>query len=69
MADHRQRQEELAQERLNQKLKKRRQARSTTEVPLPENNSDEIAWQEVVTKEIEMKHAQERDILVQVHMS
>ena len=66
MTDHRQRQEELARERLNQKLKKRKQTAQATEVPLPEDHSDEVGWQEAVTKEIEMKHTEERDVLVQV---
>ena len=36
-------------------------------VPMPENENDKSAMQEVVVKELEMKHVEERNLLIQVY--
>lgn len=37
-----------------------------TVVPMPENENDKNAMQDVVIKELEMKHSEERNLLVEV---
>ncbi len=78
----RKRQEQLARERLEQRkklAKAKKEARQRGElgsmmeaptvmsiIPMPENENDKVAMQEVVVKELEVKHSEERDLLIQV---
>ncbi len=68
----RQRQEQLARERLAAPLSQRRHKGTTQEddsndqeVAVPEDD-DVIKWQEAVLKEIELKHQSERNVLLTV---
>lgn len=50
-------------------MKQRKQKRLLTvesEVPAPENQSDVMGWMEAIMKEVELKHADEREALMQV---
>ena len=72
LSEQRANQEQLARERLTEKLRLRRQKlQATTDepaksVPQPDDPGDVIAWQEAVTKEMEQKHVEERDFLMTV---
>lgn len=64
-------QEQLARERLEARLKQLREKRGGTElnqeeVPLPENEEDRVAMQEALITEMELNHANEREILLRV---
>ncbi|XP_013408861.1 trichohyalin [Lingula anatina] len=66
------RQEKLAKERIAARRKKGQQKGEETtpgqeeEVPLPENEKDPILMHEAVVKEMELKHAKERELLLQM---
>ncbi|XP_022097553.1 trichohyalin-like isoform X2 [Acanthaster planci] len=66
----RQRQMQLAKERLAQcrKTKEdRRRAKETTgPIPMPEDEQSEVMMQEAVIQEMEVKHEQERDVLIEL---
>ena len=38
-------------------------------IPLPEDEDNDVAMQEVVVQEMEVKHEAERDLLIEVHRS
>ncbi|CAH1784103.1 unnamed protein product [Owenia fusiformis] len=63
----RQRQERLAKERLEARRKRLKETKTQEgDVPLPEDENDVIAMQEAVLKELERKHAEERDTLTEI---
>ncbi|XP_078676996.1 uncharacterized protein LOC144913832 [Branchiostoma floridae x Branchiostoma belcheri] len=67
----RSRQEQLARERLEERKRRRREGQGKQEpgeeaVPVPEDAEDALAWQEAVVREMEKKHAEERDKLVEL---
>ena len=37
-------------------------------IPLPEDEDNDVAMQEVVVQEMEVKHEAERDLLIEVHI-
>ena len=47
-------------------MRKENMKKTFKEVPHPQNNQDVAAWTEAVTKEMEAKHAAERDFLMAV---
>ncbi|XP_064633679.1 golgin subfamily A member 4-like [Lineus longissimus] len=70
MLDSRRRQEQLARDRLAKKLQEMKDRKgklaAITEVALPEDENDLVAMQEAVIAEMERKHNEERDVLVQL---
>ena len=62
----RQNQEQLAKERIAARLASRKQGTGPQGVPDPDNPNDVIGWQDVIIKEVEMKHEEERELLLQV---
>ena len=64
----RQNQEQLAKERIAARLASRKQGTGTQgiSVPDPGNPNDVIGWQDAIIKEVEMKHEEERELLLQV---
>ncbi|CAH1265139.1 MAB21L2 [Branchiostoma lanceolatum] len=65
------RQEQLARERLEERRRKRRDGHGKVEpteeaVSVPEDEEDALAWQEAVVREMEKKHTEERDKLVEL---
>ena len=68
LSEQRLSQEALARERLAEKLRKRKQRRdgALEPVPNPATGDDVTSWQEAVAKEMELKHAEEREFLMNV---
>lgn len=66
----RKRQEELARQRLAARRGKHRTSadvlREQGDVPMPEDEDDIVGLQEAVMREIERKHSEERELLMQV---
>ena len=64
------RQRQLARERLAQRRKDAQERRRTREtagpVPMPEDEQNEVLMQEAVIQEMEVKHDEERDLLIEV---
>ncbi|XP_066283910.1 trichohyalin-like isoform X2 [Branchiostoma lanceolatum] len=65
------RQEQLARERLEERRRKRKEGHGKVEpteeaVPVPEDEEDTLAWQEAVVREMEKKHTEERNKLVEL---
>ncbi|XP_033123436.1 trichohyalin-like isoform X2 [Anneissia japonica] len=64
----RKRQMQLAKDRLMQRKKMLKEAQEKVEdkapVPMPENPDDRVAMEDAVIKEMEIKHATERDLLI-----
>ena len=64
----RQNQEQLAKERIAARLASRKQETGAQgiSVPDPDNPNDVIGWQDAIIIEVEMKHEEERELLLQV---
>ncbi|XP_078596993.1 uncharacterized protein LOC144873475 isoform X1 [Branchiostoma floridae x Branchiostoma japonicum] len=65
------RQEQLARERLDERRRRRKEGQGRVEhteeaVPVPEDEEDALGWQEAVVREMERKHAEEREKLVEL---
>ncbi|XP_071784125.1 uncharacterized protein [Asterias amurensis] len=66
----RRRQEQLARERLAQRRKSKEERMRARDaqgpIPLPEDEDNDVAMQEVVVQEMEVKHEAERDLLIEL---
>ena len=64
----RQNQEKLAKERIAARLASRKHGKvGDVKVTDPDDPNDVIGWQDAIIKEVEIKHEQERELLLEVY--